>query len=296
MPSSQSSAVFQADSPELFSLEAESQLQAIEQEMPGAELWQQRHFAAAERIYLPLWSAMCSIYEKAFAATDSADSILSAVRTMRWPSSVEEHQLALGQLLQESQLRKAWRDYATSMVSPTNSPAQQEQLEQRVRDSAAPLREIPLYQGVMRISCQQLVCMPESIWQSLHEPNAGYTPAAVDMAIVDSIAQRIARVFNTPWWSSSGSHESVDEAEAIVWRTNAQGLTAPINSHGIRDRWDSESRGIGVKQSSTKIAFPHWRYEGFYGEFRLGLSHGEPWRVAVLAPLHFVRRLAIYTQ
>lgn len=39
---------------------------------------------------------------------------------------------------------------------------------------------------------------------------------------------------------------------------------------------------------------PHWRCEGFYGQIRVTLEGGEDWYVTVLAPMHFLRRLAYY--
>lgn len=257
-------------------------LQALEAEMPGPALWQQRHFAAAERIYFALWQALAPVYAAALQA-----------EVLDWPGTIATQQAALHQWLEISPLRQAWRDYAAACAPGGGADADHRQvLEQRMRESAAPLREIPLYQGFMRVSCQQLVCLPEPVWQGLQQPGFPYAPAGVDVGTVERLALRVARVFNAPAWMASGGDADSAVREPVVWATSPAGLTAPMNSHGLRDRWEQDGRASTAAPPADAMVAPHWRYEGFYGLLRVALEDGATWRVAVLAPLHCVRRLA----
>lgn len=256
-------------------------LQALEAEMPGPALWQQRYFAAAERIYFALWQALAPVYAAALHA-----------QVIGWPDTIAAQQAALHQLLEISPLRHAWRDYAANCAPGGGDDADWQALEQRLRDSASPLREIPLYQGFMRVSCQQLVCLPEPEWLHLQQADGRYAPAAVDAGTVDQLACQVARVFNAPAWTVHADDDANGVREPVVWNTSLGGLTTPINSHGMRDRWEQEAGRGTVVQPPTGMVAPHWRYEGFYGQLRVVLADGAVWRVVVLAPLHCVRRLA----
>lgn len=296
MSSSKNVAVFETSSPELFGMTVEAHLQAIDMEMPGSEFWQHRYFAAAERIYLPLWQAMGPIYLHALTAPTAEETQIPEVQIVRWPGSIEDHQSALNQLLNASHLRRPWRDFSEHYDADPKNSSDLVALEHNLRISAAALREIPIYQGDMRVSCQQMVCMPDSVWQAIHKLDATYLPAPIDCAVVDDLAQRVARIFNVPIGKSFTELISRELSDTVVWNTSPAGLTSPINSHGIRDRWESEWHCSAKQPEISELVAQHWRYEGFYGELEVVHSSGEPWRVAILAPLHFVRRLAMSNQ
>lgn len=263
----------------------ERRLHALETQWPGPEHWQQRHFAAAERIYLALWQALAPVYAAALHA-----------EVLDWPRSVAAQQAALHCLLETSHLRQAWRSYSASQAAGRHALAEptDEAWHQALRDSAIPMREIPLYQGFLRVSCQQMVCLPESVWQSLHGPADAYRPQAVDAATVDRFAVRLARVFNRPAWAVMDGEPSGFPSEPVVWPVHAPGLTTPMSGHGMRDRQTQES-SAGPTVHTQDLVAPEWRYEGFYGALRLVDASAMPWRLVVLAPLHFVRRLAPLT-
>ena len=68
-------------------------------------------------------------------------------------------------------------------------------------------------------------------------------------------------------------------------------LIGHINSHGMHDLCEHGWQGQ-FKPLPADAVHPEWRYEGFYGLLRVTPEDGADWLVAVLAPLHFVCRLA----
>lgn len=259
------------------------------------EDWQRLHYLAAEAIYLPLWRALAPAYVAALSTPCGDDSEHLQVEVETWPDTVEEHQQHLKALLEQSRLCQAWRDYARFFDADHASASdaeEQDAAEQRFRRSNAPLREIPLYQSSMRVSCQQLVCLPVAQWQALHDPSLQYEPASVDAQVVVQLATRIAQVFNAPPFVDADLlRESCGWSEPVVWAASPGQLTEPTNSHGIRDRCAHGWRGDFQPMADDAVA-PHWRYEGFFGRLRVTRENGEDWTVAVLAPLHFVQRMA----
>jgi hypothetical protein len=273
----------------------ETCLQAIEAAQPGDEHWMLRHMRAVEDIYFPLWQAMAPAYVATLAAPFGADAASLRVSVKSWPATVAAQQQSLHFLLTQSRLRQSWRDYARWFVDDhckTNDQAAKAAAEAVFRQSSAPLREIPLYMGYMRVACQQLVCLPLHEWQALHDGKQTFTPQAVDSAVVERLATRVAEVFNSP---PLVDVELLRDAkpwdEPVVWTTNAGQLTGEMDCHGMRDRCEHGWRGEEVPQPPDAPA-PHWRYEGFCGHLCVTLENGHEWIVAVLAPVHFLRRLA----
>ena len=145
---------------------------------------------------------------------------------------------------------------------------------------------------MMRVSCQQLVCLPLAQWQALHDPALPFAPESVDVAVVDRLATRVAQVFNSPPLVDLDLlRDGYGWDEPVVWNTNAGQLTGEIDCHGMRDRCEHGWKGE-VKPLAFNALAQHWRFEGFCGHLRVTLESGEDWMVIVLAPLHFVRRLA----
>lgn len=276
--------------------DTEARLQAIEAALPGDEHWMLRHMRAVEGIYFPLWQAMAPAYVATLAAPFGADAANLTVCVESWSATVAEQQQSLHFLLAQSRLRQSWRDYAHWFVDDyckTNDQAAKAAAEQVFRQSSAPLREIPLYMGYMRLSCQQLVCLPLHEWQALHDEKQSFAPPqAVDTAVVERLATRVAQVFNSP---PLVDVELLRDGQAwdepVVWTTNAGQLTGGMDCHGMRDRWEHGWRGEEQPLPPDAPA-PHWRYEGFCGHLRVTLESGQEWVVSVLAPAHFVRRLA----
>lgn len=99
-------------------------------------------------------------------------------------------------------------------------------------------------------------------------------------------------MFNAPpFVDAELLRESCGWSEPVVWAISTGSLTEPTNSHGMRDRCAHGWRGDFQPMADDAVA-PHWRYEGFFGRLCVTREHGEDWTVAVLAPLHFVRRMA----
>ncbi len=280
--------------------ETEARLQAIEadsraDESGDPQAWQRRHYLAAEQIYLPLWTALAPAYVEALASAWGDGAGRLVVQPEVWPSAVAKHQEHLHALLEHSRLRQAWRDYARWFGADkprSGGGAKEAEAKQVFLQSCTPLREIPLYQSSLRVSCQQLVCLPVPQWQALQNASVPYRPDLVDAAVVERLATRVAQVFNAPPVVDADlllGH--VGWVAPMVWTTSTANLTVPTNSHGMRDRWEHGWRG-DVQPLPADAVAPHWRYEGFYGQLRVTLENGEDWIVGVLAPLHFVRRLA----
>lgn len=275
-------------------------LRAPEYALAGDEHWQKKYFRAAEEIYFPLWQALAPVYAAALARSVGADRGKLVTVVADWPSTLELQQQRLNSLLQEGKLRQAWRDYGMTYGEDflrKNDHSQIKAARLIYEDCKEPMREVPLYQEMFRTSCQQLVCMPVVNWQSLYEPSKTYDPQMIEPATVDRLATRIAHVFNAPpLVDVSLLRQSMSWNEPIVWDTNASALTKPINSHGMRDRWEADGWLGEIEQPSADIVAPQWRYEGFYGQVRVTLESGEDWYVTILAPMHFVRHLAYYAE
>lgn len=275
-------------------------LQAIESTRLAADDWggaMARHYEVAEGILFPLWKRLAPAFSAALAAPFHGDPGTLETCVEDWPVSVAAQQSSLHQLLAESKLRQAWRGYcgwlSTQRALYTDGQRRVlAEIEREMREANAPLREIPLYHAIYRDSCLQLVCMPVAMWRCLCA-NEKYEPQRIDPRTVDRLSWRVAQVFNAPpvtdesLWAESPSWR-----EAIVWGQSAEGLTTPIECHGIRDRLeDVGGRPAGVPVKTEPATCPEWRYEGFCGQVRVTLESGEDWSVTVLAPLHFLRHL-----
>ena len=69
-----------------------------------------------------------------------------------------------------------------------------------------PIVEIPLYQGHIRSSAHQLVCLPEAQWLALPAQSpVPYAPESIDRVTMLRIAHRIARVFKAPPIAAAGA-------------------------------------------------------------------------------------------
>lgn len=276
--------------------DTEARLQAIERALPDREAHRQRYFRAAEDIYFPLWQALGPAYAATLATPFGADTTRLLVRVEDWPTDLEAHQGRLQFLLEKSRLRQAWRGYARWLYEfylRTNDGAQKDQAQAICRSSYKPLREIPMYMGLMRVACQQLVCLPLAQWQALSDPSLPYLPEQVDENTVERLATRVARVFNAP----PLVHVDLLKAcggwdDPVVWTVSSSNLTQPLSQHGMRDRCEEDGWRGDIRAMPTDAVAPHWRYEGFYGQLRVTLENGDEWIVAVLAPIHFLRWLS----
>ena len=116
-----------------------------------------------------------------------------------------------------------------------------------------PIVEIPLYQGYIRSSAHQLVCLPEAQWLALPAQNpVPYAPESIDRVTMLRIAHRIARVFNGPPIAAAGASaqgavlalEQVLarlECMPTVWSCYPATLTrAGASCHGMVDRLENE--------------------------------------------------------
>lgn len=279
--------------------ETDAQLRAIEAAYPHQHQWLQRHFSAMQRIYLPLWRSLGPAYVASLSQSIGGDPVPLVAQVEIWPETWTGHQEALHQLLEESRLREGWRNY-THLVklehSHTDGRQQLGKAEQELRQSSAPLREIPLYQSFMRTSCQQIVVLPVDQWRVMQthdlEANKQYRPQDVNAAVVDRLAYRVAQVFNAPPFVDVALLEdSPGWCAPVVWSTNPGQLTNPINCHGMRDRVESVEEHDAVPMLPVHEG-REWRYEGFFGLLRVTTEDEADWMVAVLAPMHFVRSLA----
>lgn len=240
--------------------------------------------------HLIYWRQLAPLY--AMALQDGAaaeDRFVIQAECLDWPDSFDAQQQALLRLLDTSRLRQAWRTYCDWQHTHPDwhTPAQQTQreaLDARCHAGNLPLREIPLYRGYIRCSCQQIVCLPEPQWQALFAPEDRYDPGNIDGEIVDCLAHRIARVFNEPAPEPGAAFHGWHE----VWPASARGLTVSRDAHGISDRlFDQYLRPI----EHPADCMPTWRFDGYYGLLKVTGVGEEPWYLAVLAPGHFLEHL-----
>lgn len=224
---------------------------------------------AAER-RLAYWLQLAPVYLAALNAPCDECTLRVTASIEFWPQTEAEHQVTLANLLGTSQLRAAW--YAQNTSRP-DTAAQSEALETAHRECSRPLAEIPLYSGMFRCACQLLVCLPLEQWQALDNPHGTYQPGLVDTAMVNALATRIAYAFNAPPQDPDLARYRFDfDGDPVVWRPSLCNLTNPMNGHGM-----------GVTETG--------QYRGYYGCLRIIIGQGEEWRMAVLAPNHFIDRL-----
>jgi hypothetical protein len=169
------------------------------------------------------------------------------------------------------------------------------ELEREHAEGSCHILEIPFYQGWMRASCQQVICMPVATWETMYRNDSRYEPTQIDRTTAKRLTTRLAQVFNTsPWALMEFLHDSPSWSEAIVWRNSQRGLTCSIDMHGMTDRLEDEYGQC--KDDADKMECPDWRYKGFGGQIRVTLEDGTPWYVTILAPTHFIRCLMSYAQ
>lgn len=268
----------------------ESALPPLDLRLDGASYvaaWQARSADAL----LPYWQRLAWVYGLALAMPDGDDAHWLPVAIDDWPNDMPGQQQALQALLADGPLRAAQRrtqdELATLQGHTGDAAARLDALYAAERAAARPLAEIPLYAGYLRLSCQQLVCLPQTAQQALADPRLPYAPEAVDAAVVERLARRIARVFNAPPLQAPADLAQTPCRETpIVWRTSLAGLCERRNSHGMADRWCDEAG-----QLRPPADLPEWRFDGFCGRLRVTLENGENWVVTVLAPGHFVAAL-----
>lgn len=229
-----------------------------------------RLFPAPGRDRLDYWRQLVPVYLAALNERREGDALAVTAAIDAWPQSEAKNQRALTALLATGRLRQAWRAQQSARSA---SRAEWDAHEIAHQVGSRPLAEIPLYAGMIRCACQQLVCLPLDQWQALDEPAAAYRPEAVDTAIVAALAARIARAFNAPPQDAEQARECCGfDGEPIVWKTCLRALTEGIDAHGM----DAANDG---------------RFCGYYGSLRITIGQGEAWRMAVLAPFHFIDRL-----
>lgn len=244
-------------------------------------------------VLLPYWQRLAWVYGLALAMPEGDDAHWLPVAIDDWPNDMPAQQQALQALLADGPLRAAHRCTQDELAAPQgrtgDAVARLDALYAAERAAARPLAEIPLYAGYLRLSCQQLVCLPQTAQQALADPRVPYAPEAVDSAVVERLARRIARVFNAPPLQAPADLAQTPCRETpIVWRTSLAGLCERRNSHGMADRWCDEAG-----QLRPPADLPEWRFDGFCGRLRVTLENGENWVVTVLAPGHFVAALMI---
>lgn len=229
-----------------------------------------RLFPVQSRDRLDYWRQLAPVYLAALNERRDGDALAVTAAIDAWPQSAAENQSALTALLTTGKLRQAWRAQRSARSA---SRAEWDALEIAHQVGSRPLAEIPLYDGMFRCACQQLVCLPLDQWQALDDPAAAYRPEMVDTAIVTALATRIARAFNAPPQDAERARECCGfHDEPIVWSTCLRALTEGIEAHGM----DATDDG---------------RLQGCYGCLRITLDQGQEWRMAVLAPFHFIDRL-----
>ncbi len=243
---------------------------------------------------LPYWQRLAPAYVAALSTPFGADQEALSVAVEDWPHDFARQQTALYQLLEVSKLRMAWRSQARWQreQQPFFTDGMRrvaEELEREHQECSRPLAEIPLYQGFMRVSCQQLLCLPLAQHEAMFSASARYEPVEVDEATVTRLAHRIARLFNAPPLQSAELlNDAPSRHESIIWRTSQRGLTESMNSHGLYDRIFDE---YGRPKEHLPGQIPGWRFDGFCGQLRVHLENGESWYVTVLGPSHFVASL-----
>lgn len=228
----------------------------------------------------------------------------SKTHVHNWSASFDAQQVQLHHLLSTSKLREPWHQYCQLLAQRHTSQdteqcqrlhAQEKLLDQALDDGKIPLKEIPLYQGCMRVSCQQLICLPEAEWNRLMDGSDDYAPGKVDPKTVERLATRIAQVFNAPPLVPLHLlEETASWSDAIVWNGSQRMLTCSQSQHGIRDRLlDEYDR---PHDGAENRPLPDSRYLGFCGQIGVTLEDGSPWIVCVLAPQHFVQHMMCYPQ
>lgn len=259
-----------------------------------------------ETLLLPFWQGMQVMYAAILAdnAGNADDGLTLAAMIEDWPDSFEAQQNALVGLIDKSKLRLSWRSFAhwqNEQMSPITKGqmAVSAALKKEHADNARPIREIPLYSDVFRVSCQQVICMPVRQWDTMFSEGSYYEPLSVNNDIVEKLATRIARALNDPFPSKpqcaidptlpwAGGYFSKAPERVVVWNTNPGSLIGSIDCHGMSDRlFDDYLRPI--KHGPDRI--PTWRFDGFCGQLRVTGIGDEPWYVTVLAPDHFVYTL-----
>lgn len=264
---------------------------------------------------LAFWHGMAPVYAAILSGPGSGegeadDGLLLTATVDDWPQTFDGQQHALGDLMDRSKLRLAWRSLAgwqlTQMTWFTDGQHNvKAALEQEYADSARPLREIPLYRGIVRAACQQVICMPAPQWEAMFSGDAHYEPGLIDQTIIDKIARRFARAFNAPCAMPSqvaaeGERDperpwagQIDRSAAlsqpVVWSTGPAGLLTAGDGHGMNDRlFDEYLRAIDHKPGQI----PTWRFDGVCGQLRIAGIGEEAWYATILAPTHFVATLA----
>lgn len=272
----------------------ESALPPLDLRLDGASYvaaWQARSADAL----LPYWQRLAWVYGLALAMPDADDAGWLAVEIEDWPADMAAQQATLQALLADGPLRAAMRRTQAGLDTLAGDgdagQAQQAALYEAERTAARPLAEIPLYAGYLRVSCQQLLCLPHADDRALADPQLPYAPEAVDTDTVARLARRIARLFNAPPVQAPADLALVpSRAAPIVWPTSLAGLCERRASHGMADRWcDDQGR---IRPPSD---LPAWRFDGFCGRLRVTLENGENWVLTVLAPGHFVSTLSSLT-
>lgn len=243
--------------------------------------------------YLPYWQQLSPAYVAALAGPHTDDPFLLEVSVEDWPETFEAQQTSLYQLLEISKLRQAWRSQANWQIKqrPYMTDGQRfvlTELEREHREGSTPLAEIPLYDGFIRNSGQQLICLPLAEWSAMYSDSASYEPGKVDKTVVSRLAHRIARVFNAPPQSPEQLAQVPSQHGNIVWNCSLCGLTGSIDSHGMSDRL-FDDYGRPIERDPEMV--PTWRFDGFCGQLRVTLEDGSQWYVTVLAPAHFIGNL-----
>lgn len=252
-----------------------------------------------EQAILPYWVSLAPAYKATLAIPFGQDTSALMVEIEHWPADFHAQQADLYKLMHVSQLRESWRNLCqwTDKQSYPYSDDQRAQLlklEHDFSNGNRTIKEIPLYQGFIRASCQQLICMPTSTWEAMMNDGC-YEPGNVDTDTVERLATRVAQVFNTPPLAPlSLMTDSPSWLDPVVWASGQRQLTAAINQHGMRDRLEDEYGHL--RESTSNHLFPEWRFDGFYGRLRVVLENGDEWTSIVLAPRHFVRRLMFYPE
>ena len=268
-----------------------------------AELARREH-ARYERLMLPYWQALAPAYAAALAQPFGNDGSVLKTSVGYWPDTAANQQALLHELLTTSQLRRSWQQHcrfeqqrlANYGSDPgdeqhQSSAVKQQTLEAAMHAGDAPLKEIPLYHGWLRVSCQQLVCLPKAQWQALSNDGAQYNPSQINAQTVERLATRIAQVFNRPPLLHAEQLQNGPSCQdATVWQCSQHMLTlTTVSQHGMRDRLVCEKDWPA--EDAATISLPEWRYMGFCGQIDVTLEDGASWVVCVLAPIHFVRHL-----
>lgn len=264
----------------------------------GWDEFTQRNRTFHEKYMLPYWLSLAPAYAQALACSFGSDNVQLDTCIEDWSDTFKKQQTSLYQLLQTSKLRMAWRGYCqwTSTQQTLYTDGQRKiiaELDRELGASSAVLAEIPLYSGLMRTSCQQLICMPVAQWKNMYCSGARYEPGQVDIQTVNRLAMRVAQIFNAPPLAPlEFLRDRTGWESPIVWPASPRLLTCSISLHGMRDRMEDEYGNR--RYDADKIPCQDFRFEGFCGQIRVVLEDGTPWYVTILAPTHFLRELIRY--